>query len=361
MSCGTIFGSNAQYIKVSGGDFIAIDGANTVERLTVSDLRMPYKQLLKSRIILKAGQENYLFNFLGIGDNATFIAIKAIYNSGSVIEEDNYITWCFFDEMLKTYPMAQMMCLTGNSTNRIKQMYLTNPNTKYAVTLEVMVAVIDDSTSFFVDTTNNTGITYTNISVESIRTLILGESIQIIDTTDGLPLIYFNITDIAYINRTGNIVQINTALYGLIVLVHLSELEAAQTESLLTMIINDPSLDVDLIGRDNVAPIIYFTDIVSYSGSTSSTVDTSMSSTFYAGITFSGPPIMKTDLINSLIVDVIDDRDGNVSINTNSIIIESGPSTLQYINMTGSYVVKFNMTDIALNSLNSVLLNLSIS
>ena len=124
MGCGTIFGSGAQYIKVNGGDFVAIDGANIVDRLTVSDLRMPYKQLLKSRILLKAGQTNYLLNHLGLGDNATFLAIKALYNSASVIEEDNYITWSFYDDLTKTYPMAQMMCLTGNSTNRIKQLYL---------------------------------------------------------------------------------------------------------------------------------------------------------------------------------------------------------------------------------------------
>lgn len=361
MSCGTIFGNNAQYIKVSGGDFIAIDGANTVERLTVSDLRMPYKQLLKSRIILKANQQNYLFNFLGIGDNATFLAMKVIYNEGSVIEEDNYITWAFFDDMLKTYPIAQMMCLTGNSTNRIKQIYLTNPSTKYAVTLEVMVAVIDDATSFFQDVTNDVGITYTNISMNSIRTLILGVSIQIIDVTDGLPLIYFNISDISYTQRTSNIVQINTALYGLIVLIHANDLEAAQTESLLTMVINNPSLDIDLIPRDIIPPVIYFTNSVSYLGMTSSPVNTTMSSTFSAGLTFSGSPILKVDLLNSLVFDVIDARDGDIPITSNNIIIESGQSTLQYINATGSYVIKFNITDIALNNLDSVVLNLTIS
>ena len=63
MGCqSSLFGASAQYIKVSGGDFIAIEGANTVDRLTVSDLRMPYKQLLRSRVVLKTGQTNYLLN-----------------------------------------------------------------------------------------------------------------------------------------------------------------------------------------------------------------------------------------------------------------------------------------------------------
>jgi hypothetical protein len=30
-------------------------------------------------IILKPGQVNYLLNHLGLGDNATFLAIKAVY------------------------------------------------------------------------------------------------------------------------------------------------------------------------------------------------------------------------------------------------------------------------------------------
>ena len=104
-SCASsLFGASAQYIKVSGGDFIAIEGANTVDRLTVSDLRMPYKQLLRSRVILKVGQNNYLLNHLGLGDNATFLCIKAIYNQKSVIETDNYITWSYYDDLAKVYP-----------------------------------------------------------------------------------------------------------------------------------------------------------------------------------------------------------------------------------------------------------------
>ena len=152
MGCqSSLFGASAQYIKVSGGDFIAIEGSNTVDRLTVSDLRMPYKQLLRSRVILKAGQNNYLLNHLGLGDNATFLCIKAVYNQKSVIEEDNYITWSYYDDLAKVYPMAQMMVLTGNSTNRIKQLYLSNPSEKYPVSLDVMVGVIDDTYTFFTD------------------------------------------------------------------------------------------------------------------------------------------------------------------------------------------------------------------
>jgi hypothetical protein len=52
----SVFGPSAQYIKVNGGDFVAIEGSNILERLTVSDLRMPYKQILKSRVLARANK-----------------------------------------------------------------------------------------------------------------------------------------------------------------------------------------------------------------------------------------------------------------------------------------------------------------
>lgn len=147
--CGqSLFGANNNYIKVGNGEFVAIEGATTAEKLILKDLRIPYKQLLKSKIIIKKGQENYLLNHLGLGDNATFLAIKVIYDSKSVIEEDNYLNWSYFDDINRVNKIGKMMVLTGNSTNRIPQLFISNPNEKYDVHLEVMVAVIDDQTFF---------------------------------------------------------------------------------------------------------------------------------------------------------------------------------------------------------------------
>ena len=40
--CGSsLFGQGSQYIKISGGDFVAIEGSSTRDKLMVSDLRMP--------------------------------------------------------------------------------------------------------------------------------------------------------------------------------------------------------------------------------------------------------------------------------------------------------------------------------
>lgn len=147
--CGpSLFNKDNKYIKVGNGEFLAIDGSNIMERLVLSDLRIPYSQILKGRIILKPGEENYLLNYLGLGDNVTFLLIKATYDSNS-LEEDNYITYKPYNNIEFLSSFSKMIVLNGNSTNRIPQMFLTNPNPNYKVELDLMIAIIDDETSFY--------------------------------------------------------------------------------------------------------------------------------------------------------------------------------------------------------------------
>ena len=211
--CGgqSLFGAQSQYIKVSNGEFLAINGSTTADRLSVSDLRMPYKQLLRSRVILKAGQVNYLLNHLGLGDNATFLAIKVTYNSKSVIPDDNYINYSYYDDLTKVYSFAQMMVLTGNTTNRVKQLYLTNPNTKYDVNLDVMIGVIDDQYSFFNDGINQSGTSFTGLEYTDIKSYVVGQSIVINDKSSPIrPLIYLTLSNIQSIERNGSIIIIDS-------------------------------------------------------------------------------------------------------------------------------------------------------
>ena len=376
MACGTIFGSGAQYIKVNGGDFVAIDGANIVDRLTVSDLRMPYKQLLKSRILLKAGQTNYLLNHLGLGDNATFLAIKAMYNSASVIEADNYITWSFYDDLTKTYPMAQMMCLTGNSTNRIKQLYLTNPNTKYAVTLEVMVGVIDDSYTFFNDSINQSSTSFTNLEWTDIKTHIPGESIKIMDKgTPSRPLIYMEISNFETIEKTGSILIVDDASYGTIFLQFLTEYDAYQAHSLLNYVIENPNINiVEDYPSDNEDPIVYFYnqvgqtgDYIEFNGATAGPYSTSDGLTFSTTIslidygTASGTYFDEVTLIDLLVDTISDNRDGTMSMMPSNLIISSTLSTISNINIPGTYSLTFNFSDIANNTLEGVHIDITIT
>jgi hypothetical protein len=376
-SCGTsLFGASAQYIKVSGGDFIAIEGANTVDRLTVSDLRMPYKQLLRSRVVLKAGQNNYLLNHLGLGDNATFLCIKAIYNQKSVIEEDNYITWSYYDDLAKVYPMAQMMVLTGNSTNRIKQLYLSNPSEKYPVSLDVMVGVIDDTYTFFNDSINQSSTSFVGLNWTDIKSHIVGESIKINDKgTPIRPLIYLEIANIETIEKTGSILIIDDASFGTIFLQFLTEYDAYQAHSLLNFVIENPNINIELYqSGDNEDPIIYFYEQVGQTGDfiafdgdlVNGPYDTSMGLTFSTTIslldygTASGTYLDKPTLIDLLVYTITDNRDGTMSMQPSNLIISDSVSTISTINLPGTYSVTFNFSDIAHNTLEGVHMDLTI-
>lgn len=380
--CGgnSLFGPGSQYIKVNSGDFIAVNGSNTAEKLILSDLRMPFKQILKGRVMLKAGQANYLLNHLGLGDNATFLCIKAKYDAKSVIEEDNYVQWSYYDALTSVNSFAQMMVLTGNSSNRVKQLYLTNPNIKYPVYLDVMVAVIDDSYSFFNDSVNQTATTFTGLEYGDIHSHVVGESIRIDDkSVPARPLIYLMIYNINSIERDGKILTIDDSALNIVMLSFKTEYDAVQAQSLLNYVIENPGVDIDNMAPiiDSEDPIVYFHPYVDNSisngyimldGATSSVgFDTSQGFTFSADISFSAfantySVITKQTLIDILISDIGDNRDGTMSILPSNIVLisASGSATSSNISHLGTYSAYFEYSDIALNYLDRVVINLSI-
>lgn len=366
----SLFGSQNQYIKFQNGDIVAIEGANTVERLITSNIRINYKQLMKSRVILKAGQTDYLLNHLGLGDNATFLAIKASYNQQSVNEEDNYILWNYFDSIIKN-PIKDIMILTGNSTNRIKQLYLTNPNANYDVVLDVMVASIDDTYNFFQDSTGQQGTSFTGLSYTDVRTFVLNESIVVVDTNND-PLIYIQLSNINSISRNSTMITIDDDAYGTIILVFTSVEEAAQTQSKLSYALSNNNVNLTILAKDTTPPVLTWLsqvggtgDYIAFNGATAGVpYDTTAGLTFSTEISLTtfgvGGILSKNQLITLLIDQVVDDRDGVIGI-TSSVINITSTQSNDFINATGSYQMSLNIQDIALNSLSDVVLNLTIT
>ena len=371
----SIFGNTSQYIKIQGSDFVAIEGVNTVERLLGGDIRIPYKQLLKSRVILKAGQANYLLNHLGLGDNATFLAIKATYNTKSVNEEDNYVDYYFYDDLTSRHSFNQLIVLTGNSQNRIQQLYLTNPNSKYSVVLDVMVAIIDEEYSFFNDVINQSGTSFVDLSVTDIHTHVVGESI-VINDKNSKPLIYLLLVNISSIEKDGDVITIDDTSLGFILLKFSTEYDANQAFSLLNYILENQNIDIDTLVplTDDDSPIIYFNsevgntgDYIAFNGSTASVpYDTSFGNTFSTTISIStygsGGILTKNNLID-LLIDVVDDsRDGVISITASNInIFNYSQSSVTSITSTGTYSLSFDISDIAQNNLSGVTFSLIVT
>ena len=381
-SCGnSLFGKGSQYIKINGGDFIAVEGSNTVEKLITSDIRMPYKQLLKGRVILKAGQINYLLNHLGVGDNATFLSIKATYDQKSVIEMDNYISYSYYDYPVQNLTFAQMLVLTGNSSNRIPQLYLNNPNTKYPVILDVMVGVIDDSYSFFNDDINQSGTSFTGLEYTDIKSFVVGESIAVYDkNATPRALIYIGLSYINSITLNGNFLVIDDESYGSVFLHFLTEYDARQAHSLLNYVLEHPNVDISNIipENDDVTPVIYFNatagtggDYILYNdGVTIGATFSTPYNTFSNGFTFStsislstygtAGIIQKSNLKDLLIDYVNDDRDGVIELMDSNLIINSSTGVVNSIGLTGTYSLKFDLADLANNNLQNVVVNLNI-
>jgi hypothetical protein len=244
MGCGigvnSLFGAD-KFIKFQGGDAIAVEGPNTVQRQILNDLRFPYEQVLHSKIVLKAGQVNYLLNHLGLGDNATFLLMAARYAEKSRIEEDNYVKYNYYSDFSRTYTFAQALLLTGNSTNRVPQLYLTNPNGTYSVALEVMVANIDDVYSYFDDVLNQSGTSFTGLSVTSIQSHIVGESITV-RNNQGRDLIYIQLVNINALQLVSNIIILNDNIIGDVFLQFIDVEEATQAFSLLNYVLENSKI-----------------------------------------------------------------------------------------------------------------------
>ena len=370
----SLFGAASNYIKFQGGDLIAIEGANTVERQMLSDLRFNYKQLLRGRVILKPGQVNYLMNHLGLGDNATFVSIAARYDAKSKIEEDNYVNWSFYDDLTKIYPMCQYMCLTGNSTNRVKQLYLTNPNPDYAVTLDVMVAVLDDSYNFYNDTVNQSATSFVNLRYTDLKSYVIGESVMFIDA-NSKPLIYIILNNINAIEITDNILIIDDNAFGRLFFQFVSQYDASQANSILNYVLDNPNTDISTLGADTTLPILYWYSNVNNSATASiitlggevdgrpyNTSNGLTFSTLISLLEFGGASMSLTkDYLIDLLVDkVVDNRDGTMSIAAQNIKITGTQGDISQITVPGDYTLSLNLSDIAGNSLSGVKMNLNI-
>lgn len=383
MSCqigiNSLFGAN-DYIKLLNSDIVAIDGPNILERLIASDIRIPYAQVLRGRIQLKAGQIGYLMNHLGFGDNATFVAIIARYDAKSVNEEDNYLEFYYADNQGTIRYMDQLMILTGNSTHRIPQLYFNNPNTSYNVQLDIMVAVIDDNYSFFPDTVNQVGLSFfglqCNSTICSIETFVTDESIVIYDSNNPRnPLVYLTLNDISSININGDLIVIDNMSIGKIFLQFLSNSDAKQANSLISYVTQNQGIIIQTLDPivDTIAPIVYFYShvgntasgsTISYAGGTAVPYNTGLTTSsmaFSTNIslltygTYHGTysSITKTEL-NSLIINtVVDNRDGIIYLDDlDTTLYEYDGTVTESVVITGTYSLYFNINDLAGNITN---------
>lgn len=376
----SMWGVSNKFLKFYNGDLVAVNGSSFDAKLILNDLRIPYTQIATAKVVLKKGAVNYLLNYLGVGDNCTFLAVVARYNTKSVNEEDNYIMWNYYDDPSKTFPMGKLLMLTGNSTHRIKQIYLTNPNADYDVELEVMVGVVDNSYNYFPDTEDHTSTMFKNLTLFSIGTHVVNEIIVLLDNnTPVMPLAYISIIGIN-IARYGTMLTIDEPTIGKIYMDFKTEWDAKQAHSLLhfaTSTEGGQGSEFEWDGiienlnprEDAIPPTIYFRTnvnngliigdpILLYENDLPSPLPAPYNTTqgldFRTSVALNdfsmNGLINKTMLINFLITNTRDNRDGLITLNESNLILRNSDGyQINIIGNTGEYTIEFVCSDIAGN------------
>lgn len=353
------FGQVQQHIKMYQGSFVAVEGPNMTNKMSsLPALKMPYQQVMTARIILRAGQTNYLLNHLGLGDNATFLGITAQYDTTSKFESDNYVHWSYYSNKNKLFSFAQMMVLTGNSENRIEQLYLHNPNQNSPVVLEVMVGVIDEYYDFFTQNEPVSGgnsISYNNLKHTDVALWDSDDSILVVKNSFNQPILYLNLNDINSVVQDGKILTIDETSVGNILLIFITEFDATTARVNITQWIDNYNNGNANPPVDNFEPVITFTSNVIGGGTYTPPLNSLMDDRSFLGAsslslstygTVSGT-IDQNDL-DTFIVDVVKDYLGvTFSITPlNDITIETDLGQLvASITSVGEYYVWFDISD----------------
>ncbi len=363
--------NNDKYIKFYNSSIIAIDGSDTVQNQLLSSLRIRYAQINRARITLKPGQTDYLLNYAGLGDGISFLSIVATYDPKSKIEADNYVQYAFYNDLTRIRTFCEVMILTGNSTNLIPQIYLSNPNSNYPVMLDVLMASKSDDYNYFVDIINQTGTSFVGLSYSSIQTHVVNDSIKIVDNLNR-PLIYLQLANINSIERTGLILTVDDQSRGEVFLKFGNTYSVNQGFSLLNYILENPNVNTSNLSplTDDIAPVVYFynqvlgtSSPITLQGGGGGPYNTSQGLTFAATMSLTTFPSINNNLLVNVLVDsVSDNRDGVMSITGSNLVITKDSTTFTSLTSSGTYSVVFNgVKDLAENSITGVNLTLTIT
>lgn len=347
-------GDDDKYIRFSNDSLVVTDGASTVATMDLCKMKIPYEQYVRTGIILPPGSSNMNLQYCGLlGNNVTFLAIYATYDNsnnkvyatpyGRVIDSDPnemYTEYFFSNQPQIVRYFAQMMVLTGTESKPVPEVRVNNPG-KYPIKLDIIAATtstnIEDSTSTVGEDFQIKGLYWTDILSDTI-------SGDFVIYQNNVPVAYIDRDKIAGIEVNGRILSIDDTAIGQIDLEFVDDFNANQANSILTWAMKDPNNHI-LPGTpaDLTAPVITYKDTFTTNikideNGTNSTTGSSI--------------ITKQDLIDAWIESVIDNRDGEIILDDNNLVIidlETG-NEINAITRVGKYDVTITVRDIAQNT-----------
>ena len=364
------FLNTTRAIKAYECSMIAQDGVNIIGKLNLSDVNIPYENVYTTKVTLNANTSNVPLIYGFLGNNITFLFIKASYyytrypicQSGSTYDNSLQYYFKFNDGTLSdNFYMSQILALTGSDLNRIPQIYFNNLSNK-PVILEIMCAslsikdipVIPSQTTVF-----------TNLYYNSIISDVLfdgtesGSTELIVVDNNNNNICYIPYNEIKLISANQNTLNILTASDVTIQLNFLSVFNREQAHSRINWVLNGTRKSIAFYNRiltisspniDLVSPNIFY-----YSGFTG-TGNTTMN--------FTGQTIMPSDIISYFVNTVIDYdmsgqtsgltahiRDGIINKYNINVTIKDINSVvpISAITYEGIFQITFDILDIAEN------------
>lgn len=333
---------------------VSTEGPNINGKLNLAGIEIPYESQFTSRMILNPGALNQPIVYGFLGNNITFLALKITYdetNPKCVIEEEQFIEYWYENDSTTIRQAHKLMVLTGNSTNRIPQIYLNNPG-DVKVYVDVLAANMEQG-DIDLDDIRNDVVEFKNLYYNSIITdsywntsLNVSGSTQFnfLDLHDNIVL-YLDFEEITSIekNEDKNQLIINTKSLTIIRLFFNSVFEMNQANSRINWVINNSNnryLTKDFPSIDVYPPLILMNPELT------PIIEPNMYNYPYSGETIS-----QYDILNYFIDTIYDDRDGNIQKESSIIKIRKigEIETITDIIEMGVYDVIVTSRDIANN------------
>lgn len=329
----SIFTAPNNTIRFISDDLVVTQGANSLAKLDLCSIKIPYKQFQKVSVQVPAGAIDYVLAFPMMGINITFLTIKPTFCGLNT--DLNYIKWKFQSSSDAKWSMTTVMTLTSTTNNPIPPILIDNPNPDCPLQLDVLVSGMDN------DYLND------NAAFIYLNNLIFG-SVQTFEQTNSGILAFYNendilvgtvnISDIINITRVinKNRIIIDESSSNNVVLDFVSEYDTLQTLSSLNWILQDPANRSLPVSPDTNGPVITTSNLVI---SNSINIDLNLFSQNYT----------KQNFLNDAITSVIDIVDGTIILTADNVIFMQGSTSILNIVNPGNYSATLNVSDIAGN------------
>jgi len=348
-------------IKPYECSWIVIEGPNMKGKMNLDGLEIRYDSYYLSQLTLNENSSDQPLMYGFLGENITFLLIRAKYmplDPNWAVETEQYIQYYYKDDPGMKRSMGQMLLLTGNSTNRIPQIYLNNPSNKYKVYLEVLMANLPQSsltnTQQYAQNITFNGLYWSSIVTDQINFIIptsVGSSeFKILDIAGNPVLIIpYDKIDPRVIRRINSTtIWIGLLTEEKVILNFLSEFNCYQAISRINWVLKDPKnrkLTISDPPIDITYPEFIWNDVLT--GTTTGV--TSGVTTLY--LIPSGQTYSAISLKELFLSGITDNRDGEISIYDAVVEMNALNNIVPTTGITdiGIYNVIFSVKDLANN------------